>query len=175
MRKKLKRLSLFILILIIIGYLFPQSFHMPVDGADITSYDQRSFWAYPWGKSVTHKGVDIFAKRGTSIKSSTYGMVIYKGNIKMGGNVVMVLGPKWRIHYYAHLDSIKANIFTLVSHNTIIGTTGTTGNAAGKLPHLHYTIKTIIPYPWRMDKSKQGWKKMFYLNPVELLNKNLTR
>ncbi|WP_206197583.1 hypothetical protein [Terrimonas sp.] len=74
-----------------------------------------------------------------------------------------------------HLDSIKTNAFSLVSYKTIIGIVSATGNAAGKPPHLHYTIKTIIPYPWRIDKSKQGWKKMFYLNPVELLNKNLTR
>ena len=32
------------------------------------------------------------------------------------------------------------------------------------------TIKTIIPYPWQFDKSVQGWKKMFYLNPVLYLN-----
>ncbi len=46
---------------------------MPVAGATISSYNQNSFWAYPWGKSVTHKGVDIFAKEGTAVLSSTGG------------------------------------------------------------------------------------------------------
>ena len=98
-------------------------------------------------------------------------MVLFSGKNRLGGNVVFVLGPKWRIHYYAHLDSIKADAFTLVSPKTEIGTVGTTGNAAGKPPHLHYTIKTIIPYPWRYEKGIQGWRKMFYLNPIPYLNR----
>ena len=46
-----------------------------------------------------------------------------------------------------------------------IGTVGTSGNAAGKQPHLHYVILTPIPYPWLADTTSQGWKKMFYLDP----------
>lgn len=143
---------------------------MPVKGATKQSYSQDSYWFYPWGKSVTHKGVDIFAKKKTSINSSTNGIVIYTGNIDLGGNVVYVLGPKWRLHYYAHLDEIKTSRFSLVSTSTEIGTVGTSGNAVGKAPHLHYAIKTMIPYFWRIDKSRQGWKKMIFLNPIEYLN-----
>jgi len=168
-----KKAALLLLLLIVIGFLLPQSFKMPVQQANLKSYSQHSFWAYPWGKSVTHKGVDIFARKGTSIHSSTNGLVIYKGNISRGGNVVMILGPKWRLHYYAHLDSIKTKMFSVVSANTEIGTVGTTGNAAGKPPHLHYTIKSIIPYPWRYDSGIQGWRKMFYLNPIPYLNQSV--
>jgi murein DD-endopeptidase MepM/ murein hydrolase activator NlpD len=50
-----------------------------------------------------------------------------------------------------------------------IGAVGTTGNAKGKSPHLHYSIMTLVPYPWRIDNGKQGWKKMFYLNPINYL------
>ena len=49
-----------------------------------------------------------------------------------------------------------------------IGTVGTTGNAVGKPPHLHYAVVTPVPYVWRMGAGQQGWKKMFYLNPDEL-------
>lgn len=153
-----------------LGFLLPQDFNMPVQGAKRSSYSQDSFWYYPWGKSITHKGVDIFAKQKTPVHSSTLGIVIFTGNINMGGNVVYILGPKWRLHYYAHLDEIKTSQFTFVSTTTEIGTVGTSGNAMGKSPHLHYAIKTIIPYPWRIDKSKQGWKKMIFLNPIEELN-----
>ncbi|HEB59025.1 MAG TPA: M23 family peptidase, partial [Gammaproteobacteria bacterium] len=35
----------------------------------------------------------------------------------------------------------------------------------------HYSILTLIPYPWRWDASPQGWKKMFYLDPsIRLLS-----
>lgn len=145
---------------------------MPVDGATKTSYNEKSFWYYPWGKSVTHKGVDIFAKEGATVRSSTGGLVIYCGQIKRGGNVVLVLGPKWRFHYYAHLQTIKTSTFSRIDRREVIGTVGTSGNAAGKSPHLHYSIITSIPYFWRIDMDHQGWKKMFYLNPIDYLEEN---
>ena len=49
-------------VLLIIGFIIPQEIKMPVKGATRKSYSQNSFWAYPWGKSITHKGVDIFGK-----------------------------------------------------------------------------------------------------------------
>lgn len=161
----------FLLLLILIGLLLPQKFRMPVEGATRKSYSQRSFWAYPWGRSVTHKGVDIFAKKGTNVHPATAGIVLFTGKKPRGGNIVFVLGPKWRIHYYAHLDKIKTRKFSFVNRQSIIGTVGNTGNAAGKPSHLHYTIKTLVPYPWRADKSVQGKRKMFYLNPITYLNR----
>lgn len=84
----------------------------------------------------------------------------------MGGNIVLVLGPKWRLHYYAHMGQVSVTEMDIVDQNTQIGTVGTTGNAVGKPPHLHYSIATLIPYPWRYDSSVQGWKKIWYLNPI---------
>jgi peptidoglycan LD-endopeptidase LytH len=153
-----------------LGWLLPQHLIMPIEGATRNSYDQHSFWAYPWGESVTHKGVDIFAIEGTNIHPSTAGLVIAAGQNRLGGNYVMILGPKWRLHYYAHLREIRTNALSIVSHRTVIGTVGNTGDAKGKPSHLHYTIKSIIPAPWRIDHSPQGWKKAFYLNPIPWLN-----
>lgn len=164
-----KLLWLTLALILIIGLLIPQNFSMPVEGATGKSYHPNSYWFYPWGKSVTHKGVDIFAKRGTLLKSSTQGVVLYQGNVNRGGKVVVILGPKWRLHYYAHLDEIRTSIFDYTSMGDTIGTVGATGNAKGKPSHLHYSIITIFPYIWRIDSSKQGWKKMWYLNPIEYL------
>ena len=161
-------LSLFFIFLLIL--LIPQTFVMPVKGADRNSYNQKSFWYYPWGESITHKGVDVFAREGTDIVSSTFGLVIYKGKFKRGGNVVIVLGPKWRGHYYAHLNSLDAGLFSFVKPGSKIGTVGTSGNAKGKPPHLHYSIFTLVPYPWRIDDDRHGWLKMFFLNPIDYLN-----
>lgn len=164
-----KKATLVCFVILLTGLLLPQKFTMPVEGATKSSYHPKTFWYYPWGKSVTHKGADIFAKEGTNVFSSTHGLVVYRGKLKMGGNVVLVLGPKWRFHYYAHLKEVKASLFSFVSSGETIATVGTTGNAAGKPAHLHYSITTAIPYPWRADSSKQGWKKMFFLNPVEYI------
>ena len=173
MRIRLKRILAIGLIILCVGLIVPQTLRMPVNGATRKSFSQNSFWYYPWGESVTHKGVDIFARKGAIVHSSTYGIVLYQGQIRMGGNIVLVLGPKWRLHYYAHLDNIKVSVLSPVSPSSEIGTVGASGNALCKPPHLHYTIKTLVPYPWRIDKSVQGWRKMFYLNPIPYLNENL--
>ncbi len=165
MRKRTK-IAIGLGTIVIIGFLVPQRLTMPVKGATASDYHPESFWYYPWGKSVTHKGVDVFARKGTSINSATAGIVLYSGKISMGGNVVLVLGLKWRLHYYAHLNEIRRKPLSIVSKKTTIGTVGTSGNAAGKAPHLHYSIVTPIPYVWRIDSDRQGWKKMFFLNPI---------
>lgn len=167
----IKKALLAILIIIVIGLFIPENFKMPVLGATTSSYNKESFWYYPWGKSGTHKGVDIFANTGTPIVSATSGIVVYCGQLSRGGNVVLVLGPKWRLHYYAHLEKINTSRFSIVGHQDTIGMVGTTGNAQGKSPHLHYSITTLIPYFLNIDSSHQGWKKMFYLNPIERLNR----
>jgi len=168
--KGLKKIGWIFLLVVGIGFLYPQNLSMPVEGAKNTSYNQKSFWFYPWGTSGTHKGVDIFARKGTPVRSSTRGFVLYTGQLKLGGNVVFVLGPKWRLHYYAHLDNIETTNYALIANGEQIGSVGTSGNAAGKSAHLHYSITTLIPYFWRMDEAPQGWKKMFYLNPIDYLN-----
>jgi murein DD-endopeptidase MepM/ murein hydrolase activator NlpD len=165
--KKRHIISLFILLIIAIGFLIPQKISMPVKGATQADYNKDTFWYYPWGKSITHKGVDIFAKEGTILKSATSGLVLFTGEIKVGGNVVLILGPKWRFHYYAHLKEIKTTSWTWANKDMTIGTVGSSGNAKGKPAHLHYSIGTPIPYIWCFDTGIQGWKKMFYLNPID--------
>lgn len=155
-----------IAVIALLGLVWPQCLIMPVEGATKADYHPESFWYYPWGKSVTHKGVDVFAKEGTNVYSATSGLVLYSGNLSRGGNVILVLGPKWRIHYYAHLKESKTSLFSRANRGEVIGSVGTTGNAVGKPAHLHYTIVTLIPYMWRIDSDRQGWKKMFYLNPI---------
>jgi murein DD-endopeptidase MepM/ murein hydrolase activator NlpD len=171
-KRIIKYTLLSLLIILVIGYCLPQHFVMPVSGANDKSYSDNSFWLYPWGKSVTHKGVDIFGNQGTPVLSSTHGLVVYTGVLERGGNVAVVLGPKWRFHYYAHLKDINTSSFHFVKAGTAIGTVGTTGNAAGKPPHLHYSVSSLLPLPWHIDGSKQGWKKMFYLNPIPYLKES---
>ncbi len=171
--KSTRKILLVITILIIGGLLIPQEFRMPVSGATKSDYNAKSFWFYPWGKSGTHKGVDIFAKKGTDVTSATNGIILFSGDIQFGGKVVFVLGPKWRIHYYAHLSDQNVSFFDLVGVGDRIGTVGSSGNAKGKQPHLHYSITTLIPFIWLLDKSPQGWKKMFYLNPIEFIENSV--
>ena len=171
MLKYIKIISLVILSIIVIGLLIPQNLKMPVVGADDNSYNHETFWYEGWGSSIVHKGIDVFAKKGTSVHSATKGIVLITTEYGKGGKFVLVLGPKWRLHYYAHLDEIKTERFAFVTQDTEIGTVGNTGNAINTPAHLHYGIGTLVLYPWRIDRAPLGWQKMFYLNPIDYLTK----
>lgn len=96
-------------------------------------------------------------------------MLSTQANWEKGGNVVAVLGPKWRVHYYAHLQEVTVEEGAWLSQKDKVGTLGDTGNAKGKQPHVHYSILSLIPLPWKATSEPQGWKKMFFLNPHEKL------
>lgn len=161
-----KILSIFFL-MCLTGLLIPTGHLIPVKNASSADWNSHTWWYEPWGASGVHKGVDIFAKKGTDVISPNYGIIIYTGNIKLGGKVVLVLGPKWRLHYFAHLDTISEDTGLFATMGETLGTVGDSGNAAGKQAHLHYSIVSLLPYFWLIDGSTQGWKKMFYLNPLK--------
>ncbi len=159
----------FVIFVVSFGFFMPQRLVNPVLDANSDDWNSDSFWFEPWGESGVHKGIDIFKERGTAVVAASSGLVVYRGQLELGGNVVIILGPKWRMHYYAHLESITVRNGDVVHAGDKIGTVGTSGNAAGKEPHLHYVIQSLVPYPQRYRAGTQGWKRMFYLNPGEEL------
>lgn len=161
----LKKLTLTVLVILIIGCFLPATTAIPVQGATNKDWNKYTYWHYPWGKSGVHKGIDIFATKGTPTLASTSGLVIFKGSLKRGGKAIAILGPKWRIHYYAHLKNQDVHAFEWVSHGEKIGEVGDTGNAKGKPPHLHYSILSLVPSIGEITLEPQGWKRMFFINP----------
>lgn len=160
----------YLLLALLLGWaLAPQWLQIPVQGASPRDWNPQSFWFEPWGRSGTHKGIDIFAGQGTPVVAPTYGLVLFRGELAIGGKVLLMLGPKWRLHYFAHLNDYSALPGQPVLPGSPLGSVGDSGNASGKPPHLHYSIITLLPYPWRWDNSSQGWKKIFYLAPNQLL------
>jgi len=114
--------------------------------------------------------VDIFSKAGTPVVASTGGFVIYSGKISLGGNVVLMLGPKWRLHYFAHLKNSNNHRIGFVDAGQKIGEVGTSGNAVGKPPHLHYSIKSLYPQFWLYKpKVVYASQKMYYVDPNKFL------
>lgn len=165
-----KRIHIFILLflfisLIAVGFLLPEERVIPVTGASSNDWNHQTFWFEPWGRSGVHKGIDIFGAMNSDVISTTAGLVIFIGEMGRGGNAVVVLGPKWRLHYFALLNQIDANFFQWVSKGEKIGSLGNSGNAKGKPPHLHYSIVRIFPAFSAADKATQGYKKMFFIDP----------
>jgi len=129
----------------------PSSLPVPVDGAQPRQIGDS--WGDPRSGGRTHKGVDIFAPRGTPVRSTTDGLILRVGINRLGGNIVAVLGPGLYVHYYAHLDHF--GVFDdgdIVKQGDILGYVGNTGNAMGMAYHLHYGVYTpsraaINPWP----------------------------
>lgn len=109
-------------------------------------------WGAARSGGRSHEGIDIFAKRGTPIHSTTEGIVRKVGTNSLGGNVVSIIGPGGVSHYYAHLESYAdIEVGDWVYAGDIIGYVGDSGNAKGTPPHLHYGVYTnagaVNPYP----------------------------
>ncbi len=164
-------ISIVMLLLLAGGLCLSERLIIPVKGATKSDWNAKSFWFSPWGQSGVHKGIDIFAKEGTPVVAASSGLVVQADFTPGGGKVVSVLGPKWQIHYYAHLKNIKTKNWEFISQGSEIGTVGTTGNAVGKQPHLHYAIISQIPYIWLFKAEKYGVDRMFFLNPHERLRR----
>lgn len=101
-----------------------------------------------------HKGVDIFARRGTPVVAAMDGTVRSVRNRGLGGKQVWLRDNKrGQSLYYAHLDSQLVAQGTSVKAGDTLGWVGNTGNARNTAPHLHFSIYkrgrgAIDPYPF---------------------------
>ncbi len=133
-----------------------QKLLMPVK--NVTKREIANTWQAPRGADRRHDGQDIFAPRGTPILSATDGYINRIGQNNLGGQTVSVIGAGGRIYYYAHLDSYaeRLNEGDAVSIQTVLGYVGTTGNAQGTPPHLHFGVYSsggaINPLPLLSDR-----------------------
>lgn len=96
-----------------------------------------------------HKGIDLAAKRGLPVLSSTDGVVIYTGKDFRGfGKMIMIETVGENAGYatlYAHLDKIVVYDGQKVKQGEVIGALGNTGRSSG--PHLHFEIRTADGVP----------------------------
>jgi murein DD-endopeptidase MepM/ murein hydrolase activator NlpD len=129
--------------------------------AEVETKQVANTWHAARGGNRLHEGQDIFAPQGTPIYSATSGYVLKVGENTLGGQTVSVAGAGGRVYYYAHLDSYARNLRegNYVTPQTILGYVGTTGNAAGTPPHLHFGVYApgsgaINPLPLLSDRVK---------------------
>ncbi|WP_282294914.1 M23 family metallopeptidase [Stenotrophomonas sp. PS02289] len=118
----------------------PTALPVPVEG--VAARRIADTFGAPRGRDRTHAGVDIFAKRGTPIRSAAPGVVVAVRDRGLGGRQVWVVGPARERYYYAHLEDWRAGLQEgeVVAEGDLLGYVGTTGNAAGTPPHLHWGI-----------------------------------
>ncbi|MCE2928021.1 MAG: M23 family metallopeptidase, partial [Candidatus Caenarcaniphilales bacterium] len=92
-----------------------------------------------FGVRSMHSGIDLAAPRGTPIKASEGGIVIYSGWYGGYGRVVIVDHSKGLSTLYAHLDAASVKVGDKVKQGQVVGYEGATGYATG--PHLHFEVR----------------------------------
>ena len=122
--------------------------------------DIGGFWGDPRNGKRKHKGVDIFAKKGTPVLATGPGTVSRVRTGGLGGKTVWVRDKKFgHQQYFAHLDEQLVTVGQAVERGDTLGTVGQTGNARNTPPHLHYGIYkssgAVDPLPFlRKERNK---------------------
>lgn len=120
----------------------PPANALPVPVAGVSARQIAATFDAPRGRDRRHAGVDIFATRGTAVRSATRGIVVSVRDAGLGGRQVWVLGPARERYYYAHLDdwTTGLRVGDVIESGDPLGMVGNTGNASGTPPHLHFGI-----------------------------------
>jgi murein DD-endopeptidase MepM/ murein hydrolase activator NlpD len=113
----------------------------PVDFSRISSRFSNKRWHPVLSKWRSHKGVDYAAKRGTPVRASGDGKVIFAGTKGGYGRLIVIRHGGRYTTAYGHLRGYARGVRSgkKVKQGQIIGFVGSSGVATG--PHLHYEFR----------------------------------
>lgn len=117
----------------------------PVGGYATYSHD----WWFPrFGPGWRlHQGTDIFAARGTPVRAPATGVIRWGGG-GLGGIAAYVVQGDGTYFYLAHLDRRPPGQKDgqAVQVGDTVGYVGTSGNAEGGTPHLHFEYHPAVKF-----------------------------
>jgi murein DD-endopeptidase MepM/ murein hydrolase activator NlpD len=95
----------------------------------------------PFGmrNGTMHQGIDIAAPRGTPIKAADDGVVIFAGQLRGYGNVVILQHDGGYVTVYGHNERNLVSEGTRVERGQEIAEMGATGRARGS--NLHFEVR----------------------------------
>lgn len=106
-------------------------------------------WGFPRSGGRFHEGNDLFAARGTPAVAMVGGTAVQTLGL-LGGKQVKLIGDNGSTYYYMHFDAF--GVAGRVTAGQLIGYVGTSGNAVGGPPHVHFEVHpgggaAVNPYP----------------------------
>ncbi len=120
----------------------------PVESENVTSQFGDRY--HPVLKQMKfHRGIDIGAKKGETVKASFNGIVTFAGEKGEYGYMVELERDDGLKVRYAHLDKIEVVTNQLVSEGEKIGEVGSTGMTTGNHLHFEIIIESVPVDPMR--------------------------
>ena len=86
-----------------------------------------------------HDGIDLAAPAGTPVKTAGAGTVLFAGEQKGYGLIVIVEHTKGMITLYAHNRDVRVKGGQKVREGQVLATVGDSGATSG--PHLHFEVR----------------------------------
>ena len=108
----------------------------PVKGTVTGVYGTRRFYNKQEGKA--HNGLDIAAKKGTTIMAPSTGSVLLTGNYFYNGKFVFLDHGRGLKSIFIHMDKINVSKGQIIKKGEKIGEVGSTGKSTGS--HLHWSL-----------------------------------
>ena len=166
-----------------------------VDGSGMKSFDSPRFGMVRDGGARPHAGVDLDAPVGTPIFAVADGVITLAryNDPMLGADVLLMFRPTASMltylasvgnaatdgvlyAHYAHLSAVFVETGQRVARGTMIGRTGTSGNADQKYPHLHFEIRKsrfpgIGPAGLRNRIDPELMFKVDFSTPVEAITR----
>jgi len=86
-----------------------------------------------------HDGIDLAAPAGTPVKTAAPGTVLFAGDQRAYGLIVIVQHQGELITLYAHNRDLRVKTGQLVREGQVVATVGDSGRTSG--PHLHFEVR----------------------------------
>ena len=112
------------------------NFILPVNGTETGVFGTRRFYNKKEGKA--HNGLDIAAKKGTTIVAPSSGSVLLTGNYFYNGKFVFLDHGRGLKSIFIHMNKINVSQGQIIKKGEKIGEVGSTGKSTGD--HLHWSL-----------------------------------
>ncbi len=110
-------------------------------GTGVLQWPLRGVLYARFGKKgkEAHDGIDLAAPAGASVKVAAPGTVLFAGEQKGYGLIVIVEHEAALITLYAHNRDLRVKTGQRVRENQVVATVGDSGRTSG--PHLHFEVR----------------------------------